>query len=166
MVGGYLKLLNPLSAEDRKFAVRAGLIAEEWAHMTAAQHRIMVEELGSEVGAASLPACSADLGLAAYTQAGRWAFGMEFLAHLTDQVGKRFDELDKPLQRTRSSATGSAPTRGSRFARFAAREPTRRRVAAPAQRRRSASAAIKLLQMIQTETDYAVPVADIRTRAR
>jgi hypothetical protein len=38
-------------------------------------------------------------GLAAYTQAGRWAFGMEFLGHLTDQIAKRFEELDPRLQR-------------------------------------------------------------------
>jgi hypothetical protein len=163
MVGGYLKLLNPLSAEDRKFAVRAGLIAEEWAHMTAAQHRIMVEEIGSEVGRRLASGVLRGSGLAAYTQAGRWAFGMEFLAHLTDQVGKRFDELDKPLANALErhgigadtwEAIRATPLENQRGAEWLLPHNI-------ADRR----AGDRLLQMIHTEVDYAVPVADIRTRA-
>jgi hypothetical protein len=136
MFGGYLKLLNPLSAEDRKLAVRAGLIAEEWAHMTAAQHRILARRSGAKSAKRLAAGVLRASGLAAYTQAGRWAFGMEFLAHLTDQVGKRFDKLDKPLQRALERHGIGADTWEAIRA-TPLEEPTRRRVAAPAQRRGS-----------------------------
>jgi hypothetical protein len=116
MVGGYAKLLNPASAEDRLFAVRAGLIAEEWANMAAGQNRILQEELTGEVSRRLAAGVLRASGLAAYTQAGRWAFGMEVLAHLTNQVGKGFDELDPRLAGA-MKRHGISPAIGTRSAR-------------------------------------------------
>jgi hypothetical protein len=163
MFGGYLKMLNPLSAEDRLLAVRAGLIAEEWAKMTAAQHRILNEELTGEVARRLAEGTLRVSGLAAYTQAGRWAFGMEFLGHLTNLVGRRFDELDPPLQRAMLrhgiaadtwDLIRSAPLEEHKGAAWLLPHNIEDRLAGD-----------RLLQMIQTEADYAVPVADLRTRA-
>jgi hypothetical protein len=163
MVGGYLRMMNPVSAADRKFAVRAGLIAEEWGRMTAAQHRILGEEISSEVGRRLAEGTLRVSGLAAFTQAGRWAFGMEFLAHLTDQVEKGFDQLDGPLRRAMERHGIGADT-------WDAIRST------PLERQRGADwllphnienqlAGDRLMQMLHTEVDYAVPVADLRTRA-
>jgi hypothetical protein len=163
MVGGYTKLLNPASAADRIFAVRAGLIAEEWAHMAAGQHRILQEELTGEVSRRLAAGVLRVTGLAAYTQAGRWAFGMEVLAHLTNQMGKQMHELDPALGRAmarhgitpadwdaiRSSAIEEHKGAGWLFPRNVEDQQARNR----------------LMQWILTETDYAVPVADVRTRA-
>jgi hypothetical protein len=158
MVGGYAKLLNPASAEDRLFAVRAGLIAEEWAHMAAGQHRILQEELTGEVSRRLAAGVLRVTGLAAYTQAGRWAFGMEVLAHLTNQVGKQ-------LRRARS---GARPSDGAPRHYAGDWDAIR---SAPLEEHKGAGwlfprniedqqARNRLMQWILTETDYAVPVAD------
>jgi hypothetical protein len=163
MFGGYLKHLNPLSDEDRRLAVRAGLIAEEWSRMTAAQHRILNEELTGEVARRLAEGTLRVSGLAAYTQAGRWAFGMEFLSHLTNQVGKRFDELNPALQRSMQRHGIGADTWD--IIRKAPLEEHRGAAWLLPQNVEDQLAGDRLLQMIQTETDYAVPAADLRTRA-
>src|SRR5207253_1723734 len=61
--------------------------------------RIFSEEFGNERAKRLAAGVLRASGLAAYTQAGRWAFGMEFLGHLTNLVNKPLDALDPPLQR-------------------------------------------------------------------
>ena len=100
IMGEYLRLLNPANAADRKLAVRAGLIADGWARRAMAAQRTMMEEIGQ-----TLPARISDFvmrvsGMNAHTQAGKWAFGMEFLGRLADDAGKGFDALDPALRRT------------------------------------------------------------------
>lgn len=160
MVGGYLRMA---SAEDRAFAVRAGLIAEEWAHMAAGQHRVLQEELSGEFSKRLASGVLRASGLAGYTQAGRWAFGMEVLSHLTNQVGKRFDQLDgklsRAMQRHGISAADWDAIRGS------ALEEYKGAAWLLPQNVEDRGAGDRLMQWILTETDYAVPVADLRTRA-
>lgn len=163
MLTNYLKQLNPASAADRKFAVRAGLIAEEWAHLTASQYRFLGEELTGEWARRLANGVLKVSGLNAWTQAGRWAFGMEFLGHLTDQMGKRFDELDPALRRVmQRNAIGADAWEVIRKA-----ELEQHKGADWLMPQNVPDRAIgdRLLQMIQSETDYAVPVADLRTRA-
>lgn len=100
IMGEYFNLLNPANAADRKLAVRAGLIADGWAHRARAAQRTMFEEIGQ-----TLPARISDFvmrvsGMNAHTQAAKWAFGMEFLGRLADDAGKGFDALDPALRRT------------------------------------------------------------------
>jgi hypothetical protein len=139
MVGGYAKMLA--SPEDKLLAVRAGLIAEEWATMTAAQHRIFAEEMGNEVSKRLAAGVLRASGLAAYTQAGRWAFGMEFLSHLTGLVSKSFDELDPRLARamkrhglTRAIGTSFAIRRSRSTAAPVGSSRRTSRISAPAAR--------------------------------
>jgi hypothetical protein len=96
MVGGYAKLLNPASAEDRLFACAPASSPRNGRTWPPASTGSCRRSSPAKSRGASPPACFAS-GLAAYTQAGRWAFGMEVLAHLTNQVGKGFDELDPRL---------------------------------------------------------------------
>jgi hypothetical protein len=159
----YAKMLNPLSGEDRLQAVRSGLIAEEWSRMTAAQHRILSEELSGQVARDLAEGVLRVSGLAAYTQGGRWAFGMEFLGHLTNQVGKRFDELDPRLARA-LQRHGIGPDTWD-LIRSAPLEEHKGTAWLYPHNVENQLAGDRLLQMIQTETDYAVPVADPRTRA-
>jgi hypothetical protein len=163
MFGGYAKLLNPANAADRQFAVRAGLIAEEWSRMTAAQHRILSEELTGKVARDLAEGALRISGLAAYTQAGRWAFGMEFLSHLTNLVGTSFDKLEPRLAKAMQrhgigpdtwDLIRSAPLEEHKGAAWLLPHNIENQLAGD-----------RLLQMIQTETDFAVPVADPRTRA-
>jgi hypothetical protein len=78
--------------------VRAGLIADGWAQRARAAQRTMFDEIGQ-----TLPARVSDFvmrvsGLNAHTQAGKWAFGMEFLGRLADDAAKPFDALDPTLR--------------------------------------------------------------------
>lgn len=161
-IDGYVK--GFASPEYRRQAVRAGLIAEGWSEMAAGQHRFLAEELTGEVARRMATGVLRASGLERFTQAGRWAFGMEFLAHVTDQASTPHAELDGPFRRAllrygidadgwdRIRATPLEDDRGADWLypkNVADRELGDR-----------------LLEMVQTETDYAVPVADLRTRAR
>lgn len=163
MLTNYVKQLNPLSAKDRKLAVRAGLIAEEWAHLTASQHRFLGEELTGEFSRRLANGVLKASGLNAWTQSGRWAFGMEFLGHLTDQVGKSFDQLSPALQRT-MRRNGIEDDVWNKIRKTALENDRGVDWLFP-KNVKDQDAGDRLLQMIQSETDFAVPVADLRTRA-
>lgn len=163
VIRDYAKLLNPASAEDRKLAVRRGLIAEEWANMTAAQNRYLVEELTGEVASRLADGTLRASGLAAWTQAGRWAFGMEFLDTLAGQFGKTLGDIDPALRAV-------LERHGFDDAAWEAIRKT------PLRRERGEDwffpqdvedprLGDRILEMVQGETDFAVPVADLRTRA-
>jgi hypothetical protein len=101
--------------------------------------------------------------LSPFTQAGRWAFGMEFYGMLADNAGKAFKELPDPVQRTFTNHGISSGEwdiaragkmydhQGSKFLRAEdiADEPT----------------ALKFMDMIHAETEFAVPNASARGRA-
>lgn len=164
MIGDYARLLNPANEADRRFAVRRGLIAEEWSNMTAAQNRYLAEELTGEVASRMAEGVLRVSGLSAWTQNGRWAFGNEFLDTLQGEFGKRLGDLDPALQRTlkrygftdsewdviRVSAPG-LEHKGELF--FRAGDVADRKLAD------------RISAMVLTETDFAVPVADLRTKA-
>ncbi|MED5545621.1 MAG: hypothetical protein VYD90_10245 [Pseudomonadota bacterium] len=95
MLGDYVKLFKPGSIEDQKLAVRLGLIADEWSSRTAAQGRYLGEELTGETSRRLAEGVMRVSGLARWTQAGRWAHGMQLMGAITDARTKRFSELDK-----------------------------------------------------------------------
>jgi hypothetical protein len=163
MVGSYLRQLNPASSADRLFAVRTGLIAEEWSNMSAGAHRMLQEEFSGEFAKRLASGVLRASGLSAWTQAGRWAFGMEVLGHLTDQMGKSFDQLDGRLSRAMQrhgitpadwDAIRNSPIEEYKGAGWLLPHNIENRQASD-----------RLMQWILTETDYAVPMADVRTRA-
>ncbi|NKE43908.1 hypothetical protein HB662_03905 [Roseomonas frigidaquae] len=96
----YVSLLNPANAEDRKTAVRLGLIAQGWTQRALGMTRHQAEIVGRD-----LPGRIADFtmrvsGMSAHTQAAKWAFGMEFSAHLADRAGRTLDQLEPELQQS------------------------------------------------------------------
>lgn len=159
----YVKLLRPGASEDRKLAVRMGLIAEEWSQRAASQHRYLNEELTGEVARRLAEFTLRASGLSHFTQSGRWAFGMQFVGHMTDESVKPFDALDPAFRRAMERygidaagwdsirATPLTMERGVPWLMPTAIEDER--------------LGDKVLAMIQTETDFAVPMADVRTRA-
>jgi hypothetical protein len=98
-------------------------------------------------------------GMNAHTQAAKWAFGMEFLGHLADRAGKRLDQLEPELRRAFGRygidaadwdvirKTGLWEEDGARFIH-------------PEQIARgdagNTAPASRLLEMVQTETGFAV----------
>ena len=163
MIRDYVKLLRPGSRADQRLAVRLGLIAEEWSQRSSAQGRYLNEELTGETSRRLAEGVLRVSGLSRWTQAGRWAFGMEFMGHLTDQVGKRFDQLDPALQRSMArsgidadgwDAIRATPLEADRGVDWLKPANVEDRVLGD-----------RMLEMILQETDFAVPVADVRTRA-
>jgi hypothetical protein len=101
MVQNYLKFMNPLSLEQKgKLAVRLGLTAEGWSTLAAAQMRYVGDLSGPEVTRRVADFVMRASLLSPWTNAGKWAFGMEFLGNLADNAGKTFDQLDPMMRKT------------------------------------------------------------------
>lgn len=163
MIRDYVKLLVPGSRADQRLAVRLGLIAEEWGQRSSAQGRYLNEELTGEVSRRLAEGVLRASGLSRWTQAGRWAFGMEFLGHITDQAGKAFDKLDAPfravLERNGIDADAWDTIRATPL------EMDRGVAWLKPANVEDRALGDRLLEMILAETDFAVPTADLRTRA-
>ena len=110
--------------------------------------------------------------LSPMTQAGRWAFGMEFLGTLADNAGKSFDELDpmfrKAMERYNINGdrwdiirqTELYDYKGAKFLR--AEDIEFRTDIDP---RLAREMATDVMRMVETETNFAVPSTSIRGRA-
>lgn len=159
----YAKLLNPLDKADQVVAVRLGLIADNWSTLASAQQRYVGEVSGPEITRRIADFVMRVTGLSPWTQAGRWAFGMEFYGMLADNAGRAFQELPDAVQRTFTNHGISAGEwdiaragkmydhQGSKFMRAEdiPDEPT----------------ALKFLDMVHAETEFAVPNSSARGKA-
>lgn len=163
--GDYIKLMRPGSIEDQKLAIRRGLIAEEFASRTAGQSRYLMEEMTGEFNRRLASGVLRLSLLTRHTQAMRWVYGMEALSTYTEQAGKAFDALEPALrgalQRYGIDAAGwdklrTAPMDTDRGTNWISPHNLP-----------EADRAIgdRFMEMIHTETDLAVPVADLKTRA-
>lgn len=154
-----LKLLNPASVEDRALAMRMGLIAEEASQTAAATARMTGEELTGEWARRLAEGTMRVSGLGAITQSGRWAFGMDFLSHITGERAKAFDKLDAPFRNA--------------FERYGLTSADWDKIrTTPLTQQRGADWILpdaigdqavrdRMMRMILTETDFAVPVPGV-----
>ena len=169
----YLKLVSPLGAEEKgRLAVRLGLTAEGWSTLAAAQMRYTGDISGPEVTRRIADFVMRASLLSPWTQAGRWAFGMEFLGKLADDAGKSFKELDpvfrKALDRYNLGGeywdiirqTELYDYKGAKFLR--AEDIEFRTDIDP---RLARDLATRVMAMVETETNFAVPSTSIRGRA-
>lgn len=169
----YLKLLSPLSAEEKgRLAIRLGLTAEGWSTLAAAQMRYVGDISGPEITRRVADFVMRASLLSPMTQAGRWAFGMEFLGTLADNVGKTFDELDQPFRKAMERYNINAGRwdvirqtelydyKGAKFLR--AEDIEFRTDIDP---RLARELATDIMRMVETETNFAVPSTSIRGRA-
>ena len=157
---------------QRRQAMRLGLGAQGAIERAHASSRISGEALGTQ-GAAGLSRKFSDAVmrvslLQPWTEAGRWSFGTEMLATLTERGGKSFDELDGPIQRmfTRNGIDGAMWDRirsGPRFtdpetgADFIRPMDLARTAGATAEAKATREAGQALQRMISTETEFAIP---------
>ena len=162
MVGRDMKLWTGAKGE-RSLAVRAGLITSDWLTLTSASYRYNGEELTGEVSRRVSDFVIRAQGLGRHTRNGQWAFGMETISWLTNERGKSWDELDPATRgmmerhqigrqdwdNYRSSDT--VEERGAEW--LLPTEIADKRLGE------------RFLQMILTETDYAIVMPDARTRA-
>lgn len=160
---GYVKMFRPGAVADQRQAVRLIGIADEWSKRASGQQRILGEELTGEVSRRLAEGVLRVSGLSRWTEAGRWAFGMEFLGHISDQVDTPFQLLNSAFRRSLERygidgagwdairATPLEMDRGAAWLKPSAVEDR--------------ELGDRLYEMILSETDYAVPTADLRTRA-
>lgn len=168
----YVKLFRPTVTEDQKLAVRLGLIAENWSTIAAAQQRYTDEVAGPEIARRLSDFTMRVSLLSPWTQAGRWAFGMEFMGFMADNRGHGFAALPKPLRNTLARYGISAeewdivrktPLYSHQRATFLRPDDLAGRRDIP--EGIANDLATRLLEMIQTETEFAVPGASVRGKA-
>jgi len=169
----YVKLLNPRDMGDQKLAVRLGLIAENWATIASGQARYVGEVVGPEVSRRLSDIVMRVSGLSSWTQAGRWAFGMEFMGNMADNAGKAFDELQPALQKTMKKyginadhwdiirSTELYEHKGATFLR-----PDDIATRSDIQPSLADDLGMRVLEMIQSETEYAVPAVSLRGKSQ
>lgn len=165
----YLSLLRPKNAEARRFAARSGLIARAWMGKAVSVQRFQDEVVGEGWTAHLADNFHRITGLSAMTQAGRWAFGLEFMGLLAEQKARSFDHLIPALARG-LKAYGVTPElwEAARKAEVLTFEgvdfmnPAQMILSEDARR---AEAGRRLHEMILTETDFAIPEPDARVRA-
>lgn len=96
-----LKQLNPLNVDERgAIAVRAGLVAESWTNVASAQARYIGDVTAPELAQNMAEVVMRASLLSPWTQAGRWAFGLEFMGYFAENLTKSFKELPSELQNT------------------------------------------------------------------
>lgn len=172
MLKNYFNLISPLSADEKgRLAIRLGLIADGWSTLAAAQMRYVGDMSGPEITRRVSDFVMRASLLSPMTNAGRWAFGMEFLGGLADNVGKRFDELDPNMRTTMERYSISADhwdiirttelfdEEGAKFLR--AEDIEARTDLAPTVAR---DLATRVMEMVETETNFAVPSSSLRGR--
>jgi hypothetical protein len=172
LIARHIQLFSKNSAGDRELALQLGLGAQGMASRALGVQRIMGEVTGAEL-TERIADTTMRLGLLSpWTEAGRWAFGIEFLAHITNSTGKGFDEIDPMLQRSfqrhgitsadwdliRSTDKWVDPESGAKFLR--ADDVTRGEFGTPA-----FDAANRLQQAIFAETEFAIVSAAPQVKA-
>lgn len=163
IIGGYVR---SFSRANRREAVRAGLILDSATHVMQQQARYTGSMNTGTISGFLADRVIALQGLAAWTQAGKHAFGLAMQAELADRVGMALADLPDALRRTleRHGITAAEwdqirasrlyePESGATFLR-----PNE--IAASAGRR----VAEKYLAMILRETRFAVPEPTVRSR--
>lgn len=164
-LGDFLKM--PFTQERTRMAARLGLTAEAWSSTALGQARFTGEVIGPRVSRRIADTVMRATFLTPWTQAGRQAFGMEFLHFAAQQAGRKLNELSPELQRTFrrygiseadwdiARQTGRYTDNGVAFLR-------------PSDIARAGhpKVAARIKQMVLTETDYAVPTVTARVRAQ
>ena len=171
-LNSYLKQLMPLGAQERgKLAIRLGLIAEGWSSLASAQMRYVGDISGPEITRRIADFVMRASLLSPFTQAGRWAFGMEFLGTLADNVGKTFDELSPEMRKTferynigsdKWDIMRSTELYDYEGATFLRAEDIEART--DIDQTLARDLATRLLEMVETETNFAVPSSSLRGR--
>ena len=181
-----LKLIKEgVTGEDpatSKIAIgRLQLIADSYLGLRNAQAKFHTEVLGTEFSKKISDATLRLSGLTHVTQAGQWSFGMNFFSNLAENVSKKFNELHPSLQETfkrygmnesdwnviRSTELYDVgkdiPSYFGKDVTFVAPDNIRLRTDLP--KRYLDDLAFKLHNMVNTETEYAVPNVTLKSRS-
>lgn len=154
----YFALLNPSNPADRIRATRNAIIAENWIDTATGYARLSWDATAKSI-TRRLPITTFNVtGLSPHTQAMRQAFGMEFLGSLSDAAGAGWSRLPTPLREALERYGFSSETwdriRGigldeNHFLDW---------------QRLSEADATRVLDMINTEVELAVPTTSLLGR--
>ena len=171
-INSVLKYMNPLKLEERsKVAVRLGLISEGLTTIAMHQQRMLGEVTGPEITSRIADAVMKVSLLSPWTQAGRWAFGTEFLGFIADNSNVAFKDLNPKFKNTLQKygieegkwniirATKKYEHEGADF--FDVNALANRSDLTEDSREDLAK---QVLEMINTETNFAVPSASLKGR--
>ena len=161
------KMIGSMAASKmtKMEALRAGLIAEHWTSVAYGQSRFVGESMSPKmIRYISNTAMNISL-LSPWTSGARWAFGMEFMGFLADHARKSFNQLPESL-RSRMELYGITKEDWGKISGAEAYNYKGATFLRPEEVRQiDESAAFKMLEMIQGQTDLAIPVATIRSKA-
>lgn len=160
-LGQYVKLWNPLDDGDRRLAVRLGLVTDDWLGLSSSSARYTGEELTGEVSRRMAEIVIRGQGLARHTRNGQWAFGMEFLSHLTQMSDRGFGALDPQLQKQMQRYGINE----SDWDAYRATDPRIERGSDWIMPTDAGKPGQKVLEMVLSETDFAIIMPDVRTRS-
>ena len=169
-LSGYLKQLAPLGQQEKgELAIRLGLIAEGWTSLAAGQMRYVGDVSGPEVTRRISDFVMRASLLSPMTSAGRWAFGMEFMGTLAGNRGKTFDQLDPNFRRNferyglgESSWNIIRSTEPYNYEGATFLRPADIKARTDLTPGRAEELTTRLLEMINTETNFAVPSSSLR----
>lgn len=150
--------LNPANEVDRVFAVKMGLLADNWLGRANGANRYS-DTFGTGVTSKAAEAVMRASLLAPWTDAGRKAFGMEFGAMLAENFGKSINELDDAVQK----AFKHYGITEADWDTFRKTKPLEHKGAKFADMTQDAGKKFHI--MVMSETDFAVPTPDARVRA-
>jgi len=167
-----IALLNPKNKEDRKLAIRLGLVADHWSSSFLAQSRYTADVTFSEIGTRFAATTINASGLSAWTQAAKHAFGLNFLAEIADHSVKGWGDMDVDframMQRNGINERDwdvirSAPMREYNGVKFLDMDMVRQLPdLTPGEAEAVAS---KVFNLLNHETTLAVPEPNLRTRS-
>lgn len=172
-----MRLYNPASAADRRLAQRAGFVNDIAMGSAIGQARYFGEVVGPEWSRKISDVTLRLTQLSPWTTWGRVGFGVEFLGHISDQVGRGFDDLEVPTRRAFDAyGIGRDDWGIIRNTPLFRDEPTGAEILRPQDIvgtvedagplfDRHFDAAVKLQAMILTEADFAVPSTTARSIA-
>lgn len=161
IIGNVVKLLT--RAPDREFAISSGLVADEVTQRMGSLFRYNDMVNTPEVARRLANGVLRVSGLSAWTQAGKWAFGMEFMHAMGRAVQGSYADLSPGLK----AALQRHGIGEGDWATLQAAPLYQHRGASYLRPNEVADEALqtRFLEMMLTETRFAVPEASLRARA-
>lgn len=158
----YLGLLTPGSGEDLAHIISMGGTADYWADASAAINRLTGEEWGNEVTRRLAEGTLRASGLSRFTMVGRAVYFRENVRMMAREVGKGWDHLDPAFrgmfERYGLGADDWSAIRATPLTPYKGVPELNPRAVADAR------LSDRLLEMIHSEMDFAVPAVDLHTR--
>jgi hypothetical protein len=163
----YDQVVASFATGPKRDAVRAGLVLETAVNVLHQEARWAAGMHGPVWSRVLADRVIASTGLAAWTQAGRHAFGLAFMGELARRAGETFGDLPAALQQTfRRYGLSGADWDAMRASAGDLLRPADVSRSMEIRGRGGENVAERYLEMILQETEYAVPSGTLQAKAR